>query len=45
MRNLFYDLPNNIQKHIYNFDDNEHNKRLYNDVLDELNKKQNNKIY
>jgi len=40
MINLFYDLPNNLQKHIYiyNFDDNEHKKRLYDDVLNELNK-------
>jgi len=40
MTNLFYELPDNIKTIIYNYDDNEYNKGLYNEVLKELNKKQ-----
>jgi len=35
---IYQTIYKNIYIYIYNFDDNEHNKRLYNDVLNELNK-------
>ena len=45
MRNSFYELPDNIKQiYMYNYDDSEHNKGLYNEVLNELSKK-NNRIH
>ena len=39
MNNTVYYLPDNIRNLIYTFDDNENNKKLYNKVVRELNKK------
>lgn len=39
MYNTFYKLTDNIRNLIYTFDDNENNKKLYNKVVMELNKK------
>ena len=39
MRNLFYELPNEIIKNIYKYDDNMINKKIYNKVIEDLNKK------
>ena len=39
MRNLFYELPTEIINNIYKYDDNIINKKIYNKVIEDLNKK------
>ena len=39
MNNLLYELPNEIIKNIYKYDDNIVNKNMFNKVIEELNKK------